>query len=765
MKISALLTSAGINIGLCVLLLSLYSILRKQPGNVNVYFGRRLAQEHSRLRESFILERLVPSPSWIVKALQYKEEEILAIAGLDAVVFLRILVFSMRIFSIAAIVCIFGVLPLNYFGQEMHHGQIPSASLDVFTIGNVVERSKWLWVHCVALYIISCAACILLYLEYKSIARMRLFHINQSPPNPSHFTVLVRGIPKSTEVPLSDTVKNFFTKYHGSSYLSHQMVYKVGKVQKIMSGAKKACKKFGHLTDTVMDRRCRPAIYRCGLCGGSTTSFQLYQNEFEPNSEKTDRNNSNLIASEEECASAFVFFKTRYAAIVASQVLQTSNPMIWVTDLAPEPDDVYWSNLWLPYKQLWIRRIATLLASIVFMFLFLIPVTFVQGLSQLDQLQQRFPFLKGILKKTFVTQLVTGYLPSVILQLFLYTVPPMMMLFSALEGPMSHSLRKKSACLKVLYFTIWNVFFVNVLSGSVISQLNVISSPKEIPTQLARAVPRQATFFITYVLTSGWASLSSEVMQLFGLIWNFIRRYVLRIKKDPTASSVPSFPYHTEIPKVLLFGLLGFTCSILAPLILPFLLVYFFLGYVVYRNQIINVYCSRYETGGLMWPIVHNTTVFSLLLTQIIAVGVFGLKESPVSAIFTILLVIFTLLFNEYCRQRFHPLFKSYSAQDFIDKDREDEQSGRMEEIHQQLHSAYCQFSPHTGDRCHPETEGEGEEEGQCSTEVNDRNRSQDMKDGLSHPTLSGLPVAKLQRAVKSLSLIIALQNKSSTNV
>nr|CAD1841413.1 unnamed protein product [Ananas comosus var. bracteatus] len=398
------------------------------------------------------------------------------------------------------------------------------------------------------------------------------------------------------------------------------------------------------------------------------------------------------------------------------------------------------------------------------MFLFLIPVTFVQGLSQLDQLQQRFPFLKGILKKTFVTQLVTGYLPSVILQLFLYTVPPMMMLFSALEGPISHSLRKKSACLKVLYFTIWNVFFVNVLSGSVISQLNVISSPKEIPTQLARAVPRQATFFITYVLTSGWASLSSEVMQLFGLIWNFIRRYVLRIKKDPTASSVPSFPYHTEIPKVLLFGLLGFTCSILAPLILPFLLVYFFLGYVVYRNQIINVYCSRYETGGLMWPIVHNTTIFSLLLTQIIAIGVFGLKESPVSAIFTILLVIFTLLFNEYCRQRFHPLFKSYSAQDFIDKDREDEQSGRMEEIHQQLHSAYCQFSPHTGDRCHPETEGEGEEEGQCSTEVNDRNRSQDMKDGLSHPTLSGLPVAKLQRAVKSLSLIIALQNKSSTN-
>jgi calcium permeable stress-gated cation channel len=99
MNISALLTSAGINIGVCVLLLSLYSILRKQPENVNVYFGRRIAEEHSRLRDAFVLERFVPSPSWILKALQYTEEEILAVAGLDAVVFLRIVIFRYLLYS------------------------------------------------------------------------------------------------------------------------------------------------------------------------------------------------------------------------------------------------------------------------------------------------------------------------------------------------------------------------------------------------------------------------------------------------------------------------------------------------------------------------------------------------------------------------------------------------------------------------------------------------------------------------------------------
>jgi len=69
-----------------------------------------------------------------------------------------------------------------------------------------------------------------------------------------------------------------------------------------------------------------------------------------------------------------------------------------------------------------------------------------------------------------------------------------MMYFSALEGCISRSIRKKSACIKVLYFTIWNVFFVNILSGSVIRQLNVFSSVRDIPAQLARAVPTQVIY-------------------------------------------------------------------------------------------------------------------------------------------------------------------------------------------------------------------------------------------------------------------------------
>lgn len=86
------------------------------------------------------------------------------------------------------------------------------------------------------------------------------------------------------------------------------------------------------------------------------------------------------------------------------------------------------------------------------------------------------------------------------------------------------------------------------------------------------------------MLTSGWASLCSEILQVYNLVYNFFRKCVFCHQDNPEYAY--SFPYQTEVPKVLLFNLLGFAFAIMAPLILPFLLVYFCLGYLVYRNQV-----------------------------------------------------------------------------------------------------------------------------------------------------------------------------------
>jgi hypothetical protein len=100
-------------------------------------------------------------------------------------------------------------------------------------------------------------------------------------------------------------------------------------------------------------------------------------------------------------------------------------------------------------------------------------------------------------------------------------------------------------------------------------------------------------------------------------------------------------------------------------------------------------------------------------------------------------------------------------VQDLIDMDWEDEQSGRIDEIHRRLHFAYCQF-PHTEDVPLEKiriVDGV-EETGSSSGESNSKEASENPRRDLSHPTLKGLPISRLQHAVRSITFLIRLQKR-----
>ena len=93
MNVGGLLASAGVNSVLCLGVFSLYSVLRKQPSFVAVYFGHKIAASKSKRHDPFWLGRLIPSASWVVKAWDATEDELYVAGGVDAVVFIRAVVF------------------------------------------------------------------------------------------------------------------------------------------------------------------------------------------------------------------------------------------------------------------------------------------------------------------------------------------------------------------------------------------------------------------------------------------------------------------------------------------------------------------------------------------------------------------------------------------------------------------------------------------------------------------------------------------------
>lgn len=125
----------------------------------------------------------------------------------------------------------------------------------------------------------------------------------------------------------------------------------------------------------------------------------------------------NCFSMQQETRAAFVSFRSRYGAAVAFHLRQSINPTQWVTEEAPEPDDVYWPFFSSSFMRRWISKLVVVVACILLTILFLIPVVVVQGLTNLSQLETWFPFLKS-----FLTMWVVILVSFTLLSLTLFTV-------------------------------------------------------------------------------------------------------------------------------------------------------------------------------------------------------------------------------------------------------------------------------------------------------------------------------------------------------
>jgi len=360
----------------------------------------------------------------------------------------------------------------------------------------------------------------------------------------------------------------------------------------------------------------------------------------------------------------------------AAEMQQLVNPISLVTTYAPEPNDTIWKNLAIPFWRMAMYKIGVFVAAFLLTVFFTIPVTAVQGIVQFEKIKRWFPPARAVQLIPGLNSIVTGYLPSMILNGFIYLVPFAMLGMASFEGCIANSQKEIKASNMVFYFLLGNVFFLSILSGSLLDQLGEsFTHPKDIPSRLASAVSAQSDFFITYILTNGMPGFSLEVLQFGLLTWQFLKVHLLGHSKEPY---LYGFPYYRVVPIVSLAILIGVVYAVVAPLLLPILLIYFLLGYAVYINQMEDVYEITYDTCGQYWPRIHHYIFLSVTLMQITMIGLFGLKSKPGASFATIPLLVFNILFNEYCKVRFLPTFHHRPVQVAKQSDELDEAEGTM---------------------------------------------------------------------------------------
>ncbi|KAF5206648.1 Csc1-like protein [Thalictrum thalictroides] len=686
--------SAFINILTAFAFLLAFALLRLQPINDRVYFpkwyiigsrtspisggggGRRnIVGKFVNLNWKTYLTFL----NWMPQALQMSESQLIQHAGLDSAVFLRIYLLGLKIFVPVTILALVVLVPVNVSEGTLFflRKELVISDIDKLSISNVRPKSQKFWFHISMAYMFTIWICYMLYKEYDRVAFMRLHYLASQQRRVDQFTVVVRNVPRVAGHSISESVDHFFQTNHPNHYLCHQAVYNANKFAKLIRQRERLHNwlDYNQLKfERHPDKRPTTKTGFLGLCGSKVDSIDFYKQKMQELDTRIESERQRTLKdSKAIMPAAFVSFNSRWGAAVCAQTQQSKNPTLWLTDWAPEPRDLYWRNLAIPFVSISVRKLIISIAVFALVFFYMIPIAFVQSLANLDGLEKVAPYLRPVIEIKVIKSFLQGFLPGLALKIFMYILPTVLMIMSKVEGYLAVSVLERKTAAKYYYFMLVNVFLGSIVTGTAFEQLHSFlhQSPTQIPRTIGVSIPMKATFFITYIMVDGWAGIASEILRLKPLvIFHLKNMFIVKTDRDRERAMDPgSVDLPETLPTLQLYFLLGIVYAVVTPILLPFILVFFAFAYLVYRHQVINVYCQRYESVAAFWPFVHSRIVASLFISQLLLLGLLSTKKAANTTPLLVALPILTIWFHKYCKSRFEPAFRKYPLEEAIAKD------------------------------------------------------------------------------------------------
>lgn len=680
--------AAAINILSAFAFFVAFAILRLQPFNDRVYFPKWYLKgiRNSPTRSGGSVRKFVNLDcstyirflNWMPAALRMPEPELIDHAGFDSVVYIRIYLLGLKIFVPLSVLAFAVLVPINITGRYLEHREdLSYSNLDKLSISNIPPGSQRFWAHLAMAYVFTFWTFYTLYKEYKLITSMRLHFLASQTRRPDQFTVLVRNVPPDSDESVSEHVDHFFSVNHPYHYLTSQVVYNANNLSDLVDKRKRLQNWLDYYENKYSrnpERRPTTKTGFWGLWGKTVDALDYYSSEIERllNEEATERDRV-IFDSKSIIPAAFVSFKSRWGAAVCAQTQQSSNPTLWLTDWAPEPRDVYWPNLAIPFVEITIRRLLMAVSLFFLTFFFMFPIAIVQSLANLESIEKVLPFLKHVIELPAIKSFIQGFLPGIALKIFLIILPAILMTMSKIEGYTSLSSLERRSAGKYYLFILVNVFLGSISVGTALQNLKAFlnESASEIPATVGVSIPMKATFFITYIMVDGWAGVAAEILRLKPLIiFHLKNAFLVKTERDREQAMDPgSLGFSTAEPRIQLYFLLGLVYSVVTPFFLPFIVIFFGLSYVVFRHQIINVYNQEYESGAAFWPDVQKRVIIAMIISQLLLLGLISTKDAANSTPVLLVLPVLTIWFHYYCKHRFEPAFVKFPLQDAMVKD------------------------------------------------------------------------------------------------
>eukprot|EP00124_Ichthyophonus_hoferi_P002057 Ihof_evm10s127 gene=Ihof_evmTU10s127 len=353
--------------------------------------------------------------NWIIPLFRLTDDQILEASGLDALILVRILRFGYHLFFSFCIWAFGVILPLNYTGANGLHG------FHQISMSNIGQKSQRLWAHVISVYIFTGITLFLLNKHFKEFVQLRI-HFNQIK-RPNSYTVMVHDIPNDDAH--DDDLKRLFDFMYNNTVHTAVAEKDVAQLDQFYEKREAYCQTLEHymyLHEHDPDlTRPRNKLGFLGLFGEEVDSIEYYQRKLDKYNRLVDEGRTRP----HRCSgNGFVTFTNISSAALSVQVLHSSNTEAYHVVVAPDPDDVYWPNMSKDSRQKLIRSTLVGCTTFALVAFYMIPVTFVQGITSMESLSQKVPgFAKIVNANKTVKGFLQGFLPTLAMKIFLAILP------------------------------------------------------------------------------------------------------------------------------------------------------------------------------------------------------------------------------------------------------------------------------------------------------------------------------------------------------
>ncbi|KAF9908611.1 hypothetical protein BX616_000069, partial [Lobosporangium transversale] len=339
----------------------------------------------------------------------------------------------------------------------------------------------------------------------------------------------------------------------------------------------------------------------------------------------------------ESLNSAFIQFRSQFAAHSAVQTVVHPKPFMMAPIYAEiSPLNVVWDNMSLDSLARKGRYTTILVASTAMILLWTIPTIFISSLATISDIVSKVSFLAFLEKlPTGILGIIQGILPPLLLAGLMALLPVLLTMMATYEGHVRYSDISLSVMSKYFFFLVTNVLLISTLSGGIIKTWEKLTEDSfrfdTIIRRFSENLPNASTFFITYVLLRALTGPALELLQIIPLLLNlFFTRILAKSPRQiwSVQGRLESVNYGILFPPQTLMFCIGIVYATMAPLILPFVTLYFTLHYFVFRHQFLYVYLQPFETGGLAFPKAVKQVFTGIFISQITLFGIFLMKQA-----------------------------------------------------------------------------------------------------------------------------------------